>query len=301
MTAPGAASSLPAHGATAAFTIDGLRRLLAERFRSAGIELPELDARILVGHALSLDHAALAARGARKLDAAEIEAVAALTRRRLAREPVARIVGSKEFWTLQLSVTAATFVPRPETETVVEAALAVIAERHARTENLHIADLGTGSGALLLALLAELPNAIGVGTDLSPGALRIARGNAERSASRRADFVACDLAAALRGPFDLIVSNPPYIPSGEIAALAPDVRDFDPPRALDGGIDGLDIYRAIAATVPGLLKPHGSLVVELGAGQLPAVTALFSPAGLAPSPPRPDLGGVARALVATKR
>jgi release factor glutamine methyltransferase len=284
--------------AAAAITIANVRRLLAERFRGAGIESPELDARILVGHVLSLDHAALAAAGARRLDAGEIEAIVALARRRLAHEPVARIVGGKEFWSLWLSVNAATFVPRPETETVVEAALAVIG--NARRQNLRIADLGTGSGALLLALLTELPNAFGVGTDLSQGALRVARDNAVRLAPRRGEFVVCELAAALGGPFDLIVANPPYVPSGDIGTLAPDVGDFDPRMALDGGSDGLDCYRVIAATAPALLKPRGALVVEIGAGQSPAVIALFLAAGLAPSPPRTDLGGVARALVATK-
>jgi release factor glutamine methyltransferase len=300
MTAPDVNAGVLSRDAAAAFTIANARRLLAERFRHAGIESAELDARILVGHALSFDHAALAAAGARRLDAGEIEAIVALARRRLAHEPVARIVGSKEFWSLRLSVNAATFVPRPETETVVEAALAVIGAANARKQNLRIADLGTGSGALLLALLTELPNAFGVGTDLSQGALHVARDNAARLVPCRGDFVACDLAAAFGGPFDLIVANPPYIPSGDIGTLAPDVSDFDPRTALDGGSDGLDCYRAIAATTPALLKPGGVLVVELGAGQSPAVTALFLAAGLAPSPPRVDLGGVARALVATK-
>jgi release factor glutamine methyltransferase len=275
-----------------------MRRALTEQFRAAGLDSPELDARILVGHALSLDHAALAAAGARILDAKERAAIAALAARRLAREPVARIVGSKEFWSLQLRVDAATLVPRPETETVVEAALAAIDAGGARSRPLRIADLGTGSGALLLALLTELPNAFGVGTDTSSAALRTARDNAQRLRIARAVFVACDLGAPLARPFDLIVANPPYIASGDIAALAPEVRDYDPAAALDGGADGLDCYRAIAATAPALLGPAGALIVELGAGQVQAVTALFTAAGLAPSPPRVDLGGVPRALVA---
>ena len=150
----------------------------------------------------------------------------------------------------------------------------------------------------MLALLTELPNAIGIGTDTSLEALAVARDNAGRLGLSRAQFVACDMAAALGGPFDLIVSNPPYIASGAIAALAPEVRDFDPRPALDGGPDGLDFYRTIAASVPALLRPGGALVVELGAGQAEAVVALFSAVGLAPSPPRPDLGGVPRALLA---
>jgi release factor glutamine methyltransferase len=149
-----------------------------------------------------------------------------------------------------------------------------------------------------LALLTELPNAFGVGTDTSFGALRVARDNAQRLQLARAAFVACDMGGALLGPYDLIVANPPYIASGAIAALAPEVRDYDPRSALDGGADGLDCYRAIAATVPALLKPTGAVVVELGAGQAQAVTAVFSAAGLEPSAPRADLSGIPRALAA---
>jgi len=290
--------TVPAEG-VAALTIAGVRRALAEKFRAAGIDSPELAARILVGHALSLDHAGLAAGAVCALDTAARDAIAVLAQRRLAHEPVARIVGSKEFWNLRLRIDAATFTPRPETETVVEAALAAIGAADVRRQKLRVADLGTGSGALLLSLLTELPNAVGIGTDLSGDALRVARGNARRLGLHRANFAACDMAAALGGPFDLVVSNPPYIASGEIAALAPDVRDFDPRMALDGGADGLDCYRSIAATVPALLKPGGTLVVEIGAGQAPAVAALFSAAGLELWPPRTDLNGVARALIVT--
>ena len=151
-----------------ALTIAEMRRALAEKFRAAAIDSPELDARVLVGHALSLDHAALAAASERLLDTREQETIAEFARRRLAREPVARIVGNKEFWSLKLVLDSSTLVPRPETETVVEAALAAIEAEGPRTRALRVADLGTGSGALLLALLAELPNAFGVGTDIKP-------------------------------------------------------------------------------------------------------------------------------------
>jgi release factor glutamine methyltransferase len=285
----------------AALTAAGARHELATKFRAAGIDSPELDARILVGHALSLDHAALAASGARILVAAERDAIAALGHRRLAHEPVARIVGSKEFWSLQLTVDAATLVPRPETETVVEAALSVIDAGCARAQKLRIADLGTGSGALLLALLTELPNAVGIGTDTSSGALAVARDNARRLGLMRAAFASCDMAAALGGSFDLIVSNPPYIRSGDIVALAPEVRDFDPRPALDGGADGLDCYRTIAATAPALLKSGGALVVEVGIGQEHGVGTMLSMAGLALLPPRPDLQDVPRVLIARKK
>jgi release factor glutamine methyltransferase len=281
-------------------SVSAARRALTEQFRAAGLDSPELDARILVGHALALDHAALAAASARILSAEKRETIAAFADRRLAREPVARIVGSREFWSLKLRVGTTTLVPRPETETIVEAALAAIDAGGSRSRSLLIADLGTGSGALLLALLAELPNAFGVGTDKSVGALQIARQNAQRLQFRRAAFVACDMSAALGAPFDLIVSNPPYVASGDIAALAAEVRDYDPRSALDGGADGLDYYRAIAGTVPALLKAAGALVVELGAGQARAVTALLAAAGLETRPPRPDLHGVPRALLASK-
>lgn len=283
-----------------AVTVVAARRALADQFRTAGLDSPDLDARILIGHALWLDHAALAASGARVLDATERNKIATFAARRLAREPVARIVGSKEFWSLKLRIDSTTLVPRPETETVVETALAAIDADGARAQTLRIADLGTGSGALLLALLVELPNACGIGTDLSVGALRIARDNAQRLQLTRAVFAACDLGQALGGRFDLVVANPPYIASGGIAALAPEVRDYDPRSALDGGADGLGCYRAIAATTPALLKPGGALVVELGAGQAPAVTALFAAAGLEPSPPCADLHGVPRALLARR-
>jgi release factor glutamine methyltransferase len=292
------------HDGAKVLSVAAARRALTDQFRAAGLDSPELDARIIVGHALSLDRTVLAAAGARVLEAHEQHTIAALAERRLAREPVARIVGSKEFWSLQLRVDATTLVPRPETETVVEAALAAIDAGGSRHRALHIADLGTGSGALLLALLTELPNAFAVGTDTSSRALRVARNNAQCLQLARAAFVACDMGGALAGPYDLIVANPPYIASGDIAALAPEVRDYDPRSALDGGADGLDCYRAIATTVPALLRPAGAVVVELGAGQAQAVAALFSAAGLEPSLPRADLNGIPRALVAratTKR
>jgi release factor glutamine methyltransferase len=287
-------------GRETAADIAGARRIWTATFRDSGLDAPALDARILIGHALGLDHAALAASGGRGLSPAEQQAIARLAQRRLAGEPVARIVGVKEFWSLPLRVTAATLVPRPETETVVEAALAAVDAAGRRDRPLRIADIGTGSGAILLALLRELPNACGVGTDASFAALSVARDNAERLVPRRAAFVACDIVAALRGPFDLVVSNPPYIPGPAIETLPVEVRLFDPRGALDGGGDGLDCYRAIAATVPSLLASEGLVAVELGIGQAEPVADLFARAGLAPAPPRHDLNGVPRALVCEK-
>jgi release factor glutamine methyltransferase len=286
---------------TEARTVSAVRRLWTEKFRAAGIETPDLDARILLAHAIASDQTGLAAAGNRTLDAGEWDAIAGFAERRLRHEPVARIVGFKEFWSLRLQVDSTTLMPRPDTETVVEAALAEIGGAADRARKLRIADLGTGSGAILLALLSELPDAFGIGTDTSFGALRIAQRNARHLYQERAAFVACDLGAALAGSFDLIVANPPYIASSEIATLVPDVRDYDPRAALDGGPDGLDCYRAIAANIPRLLKPAGALVVELGAGQVAAVRTLFSQAGLAPACLRTDLSGTPRALVARRR
>jgi release factor glutamine methyltransferase len=277
------------------------RRTLAAKFRAANIESADLDARILIGHALGADQTALAADSARSVKPAEQAIIVAFAQRRLDHEPVARIVGQKEFWSLPLRLNSATLLPRPETETVVEAALAAIDAHGSRFPPHRIADLGTGSGALALALLSELPHAFAVGTDLSVDALVAARANSRRLGLDRAAFVACDMAQALRGPFDVIVSNPPYVASGDIAGLDPEVRVYDPRLGLDGGPDGLDAYRAIAATVPALLAPGGALVVELGLGQEEPVTALLAAAGLAPLPSRPDLNGVPRALVGVKR
>src|SRR5271155_1639093 len=201
-----------------------MRRSLAAKFRAAGIESADLDARILIGQALGADQTPLATDSARSINPAEQAIIDALAQRRLDREPIARIVGQKEFWSLPLRLNSATLVPRPETETVVEAALAAIDARGSCSLPLRIADLGPGSGALALALLSELPHAFAVGTDSSIDALVAARANARRLSLDRAAFVACDMAQALRGPFDVIVSNPPYIASGDIAGLDPEVR-----------------------------------------------------------------------------
>lgn len=277
-------------------TIAEARRALAEAFRKAGLDSPELEARLLVGHALGLDHTALAASADRVLSVTDESTIEKLRQRRLAREPIAHILGMQEFWSLPLRVTPATLVPRPDTETIVEAALAAVDESGPRTRTLRIADLGTGTGALLLALLSELPNAYGVATDMSMGALDVARSNAEQlGLVSRARFVRCDFGAALAGGFDLVVSNPPYIPSGDIAALSPEVQR-DPRSALDGGADGLACYRAIAADAKRLVAPGGNLVVELGIGQESAVADLVKKAGLFPLPAKPDLSGISRAL-----
>ena len=220
--------------------------MLAARLKSGSIESAELDARMLVGAGLGLDLTGMIRAAGRLLTPDESNRLESFARRRLAGEPVARIVGHKEFWGLPLNLSPATLVPRPDTETVVEMALQILRAGARANRPLRIADLGTGSGAILLALLSELPRANGVGTDISAEALQTASGNAARlGLSDRATFIACDYAGGLSGAFDLIVSNPPYIRSADINALAVEVRDHDPRTALDGGADGLDAYRAL--------------------------------------------------------
>ena len=278
-------------------TIAAVRQTLAEKFRQGGIDSADADARLLVAHVLGVDRAALIANSERALTAQETAAIERLAARRLKHEPVARIFGVKEFWSLPLHISEAVLVPRPETETVVEAALDFVGRGGLRMETLHILDIGTGSGALLLALLSELPHALGTGTDISAAALAIARANAERHGlASRCTFVNCDIAEGVSGPFDLIVCNPPYVAHGDIAALASEVRDYDPAVALDGGADGLDGYRAVAAEARRLLAAGGRLILELGAGQEQAVCALFTKAGLTPGAIRRDLAGIPRAL-----
>lgn len=275
-------------------TLARARRVFAQALRESGSESADVDARALCAQALGLSQTALIAAADEPLLAVQdIGALEAALARRLAHEPVARIVGRKEFWSLDFDVGPATLVPRPETETVVATAL----EGCDRAAPLRIADLGTGSGALALALLSELPNATAVATDIEPQALMTARATARRlGLAGRVVFVACDYARALRGPFDLVVSNPPYIPRRDIAGLEADVRDYDPVRALDGGADGLDAYRAIAASVAPLLCDRGRLIVELGIGQADAVKAIFAAQGLACAALRQDIAGIPRAL-----
>jgi release factor glutamine methyltransferase len=287
-------------GLKAGDTLAAACELTARLFRAAGIESAKADARILAGHALGLDRAALLAQRDRLLEAREIDAISSRAARRLKREPVSRIVGYREFWNLRLAIDPAVLDPRPETETLVEAALDWVTQSGRRREKLRVLDIGTGSGALLLALLAELPNAVATGSDKSAAAVDVAMANADRLGFRaRCSFVVCDIADALPGPFDLIVSNPPYISTGEIASLAPEVRNFDPHLALDGGEDGLEAYRAVARQSRRLLAPNGRLIVELGQGLEPMVASVLSGAGLnVAGPARNDLAGIARALAA---
>jgi release factor glutamine methyltransferase len=273
---------------------------VAARFTAAGIATPALDARVIIANALRIDAGALFARPDEPLGdgAARVAASAA---RRLAGEPVARILGRREFWGLMFELSPLTLVPRPETETLVSATLAWCRRTGRGRGPLSLLDLGTGSGAILVALLSELPAAHGVGVDIAPEALVTARRNAARhGVAPRAAFLAGRWTAPLKGPFDIVVANPPYVTTSDILTLAPEVKDHDPVAALDGGHDGLEAYRAIAAGLAGQLEEGGMVALEVGQGQAAAVSALLEQIGLAHIETVHDLSGIRRVVVATR-
>ena len=266
-----------------------------QRLRGAAIEAPRLEARRLLAHVLNKSEEALLRDPRAPVPADQAQQFAALLARRVAHEPFAYLTGRVGFWTLDLEVSPATLIPRADSESLVEAALEACSDKGAA---LHVLDLGTGTGALLLAVLSELPTASGVGVDLKPEATALAARNAARlGLAERARFLAGDWAAALAGRFDLVLCNPPYIESAVIAGLMPEVARHEPASALDGGADGLDAYRRIVADLPRLLAARGAAVLELGQGQQAAVEALGRAAGFTPEACRADLGGVPRALV----
>jgi release factor glutamine methyltransferase len=270
------------------------RARAADALAARGIETAALDARILVEEALGLTATDLALHGGEPVGQAGAERLASYLARRSSGEPVARIIGAWEFWGLPFGLSPETLVPRPDTETLVEAALGLGLPPGGPRRLL---DLGTGSGCILVALLSEWPRARGLGLDRSHGALVTARANAARNGvSDRAAFVAGDWAAALAGPFDVVVANPPYIAGPVIAGLAEEVRAHDPRLALDGGPDGLDAYRAILAQVPPLLAPGGHLLVEIGYDQEEALRRLAAAHGLS-AQVRRDLAGHPRVVV----
>jgi release factor glutamine methyltransferase len=251
-----------------------------------------LDARILLAHVMKRGANDLALLDDQAIDETAERLALTLLERRIRGEPVARIVGSKEFWGLDFIVSKDTLVPRPDTETVVEAALAIVR----RDAPISILDLGTGSGAILLALLSELPQARGVGTDMSGGAIDVARSNANHlGLGERVSFVASDWASAIDARFDLVVSNPPYIATAAIATLMVDVRDFDPHLALDGGADGLAAYRTILEELPRLLSSEAVTLLEIGFDQADALRNLSAAAGFQ-SRLHFDLGGMPRVV-----
>ncbi len=214
--------------------------------------------------------------------------------RRLAREPLALIIGRREFWSLDFVVSTATLIPRPDSETVIEAALAAFADR---TPPRRVLDFGTGTGCLLLAALTEFPAAFGIGVDRSAAAASVAAHNAARlGMADRAAFLCGDWAGALDGQFDLILCNPPYIPSSELSGLMPEVALYEPRAALDGGSDGFSAYRQLVPNLGSLLGPDGVAVLELGSGQADRVATLAREAGFSTTP-RLDLSGIVRVLV----
>ncbi len=262
---------------------------ITSRLAEAGIEEPRREARLLLAAAQGVN-----AAGLLLLDEVDRARFQPLVARRAAREPLAYILGRKEFWGLNFAVSPATLIPRPDTETLVEAVLAL------GTAPARVLDLGTGTGCLLLAVLSEFPAAFGVGVDISPEAAALAADNAQAlGLAGRAAFCVSDWAAALDGTFDLVLSNPPYIPSADIVGLMPEVADFEPGSALDGGADGLAAYRALFATLPRLLAENGAAVLELGVGQAQDVAVLAEQAGFTTTT-RTDLGGVERAIILTR-
>ncbi|MCP4329155.1 MAG: peptide chain release factor N(5)-glutamine methyltransferase [Alphaproteobacteria bacterium] len=280
----------------AAVTVDRALRRGADRLAALGIDDPRREARLLLSAALDTAPATLLRRPQHRLAPEIAQTFESLLDRRAGREPISQIMGRREFWSLEFAVTPEILTPRPDSETVVEAALAAIDDHDMP---LRILDLGTGSGCLLLALLSELPRSRGVGVDISMPACRVAAGNASAlGMSDRAKFVADDWGNSLAGPFDLIVANPPYIPSADIAGLMPEVRDHEPRAALDGGDDGLTAYRRLLPFARSLLSPAGSFLVEIGAGQADRVDGLLRAADLEPGPRYRDLAGIDRVLSA---
>lgn len=260
----------------------------------AGVDLPNLEARLLVGHGLGLTAAHVFAHPERPLAPAAAAAVRDLAERRCSGEPLAYIVGEREFWSLPFKVSPDVLIPRPDTEHLVETALALTLSARQR---LRILDLGTGSGCILLALLSERPTAWGIGIDRSEGAIRIARENARRlGLDARCGFVRADWGSATAGTFDLLIVNPPYIDDTDFPKLPRDVRCFEPTIALRGGADGLAAFRTIAADVRRLMTAEGRAVVEIGDGQARQVAALFEAAGLRPVALVRDLSGRERCV-----
>ena len=264
---------------------------------AGGIDTPRLDAVLLVAHAAGWSTDTVRANPAKPLAPDAEGRLMTLLRKRVEdRVPVSRLLGTREFWSLPFKLSSATLDPRPDSETLIEA---VVRNTQPRGSALKVVDLGTGSGCLLLSILSEFPQARGIGTDLSADAIATARENATAlGLADRASFAVGDGFAGHDGPFDWIVSNPPYVPTAEIRDLAPEVRDHDPRLALDGGPDGLDVYRAFAPQIAARLAPGGKAALEFGDGQADAVKDIFSSAGVSSCEIARDLGGRARVIVA---
>jgi release factor glutamine methyltransferase len=279
-----------------------LLRRGAARLEGAGIDTPRLDAETLLAAALGLERLELLLTLDRRLGPEQVKIFDGFLDRRCLREPLSQILGRREFWSLDFRVTADTLTPRPDSETLIEAALAWLDRNGlSRQASLRILDLGTGSGCLLLALLSELPNSFGVGVDRSLAALHVARENAFRlGLANQAGFILGDWASAIGGGrgFDIILSNPPYISSADIAKLGPEVCQFEPLAALEGGADGLAAYRQLAPEFKRLLNPEGAVFLEIGAGQASDVMTILKVSGGCHGVSHKDLSGLERCIEA---
>jgi release factor glutamine methyltransferase len=277
----------------------------ASQLQRAGIDQPGNDARRLAAAVLGLSAAQLISQPERQLSPQQLARLERCIARRRNREPVSRILGEREFYGRSFAISPATLDPRPDSETLIEAALERVFREGWGAAPLRILDVGTGSGCLLLTLLCELPNAVGIGTDISDAALEVARSNARRlGVERRAQWMVGDALAGISGRFELLVSNPPYVRSGDIAGLEAEVRCFDPWSALDGGADGLDIVRRLIVGIP-CIVPNGWIVLEMGHDQADAVADLLgsrqSPLKLADIEFCQDVTGKRRCVAARTR
>ena len=277
------------------WTVESVVRWAMDDFRARGISTARLDAELLVAHALATTRIQLVIDARRTLDAAELERLRDLVRRRRAHEPIAYILGAREFYGRVFRVDKRVLVPRPDTEVLVDVGLE-------RTRNVSMStralDLCTGSGCVAITLARERPTSFVVGSDISDDALALARENALRLGAYNVALRSGDLFSALPRTcrFDLVTSNPPYIPSGEIASLPPDIRGFEPRTAIDGGTDGLATLRRIVEGAPAGLVPGGALAVEVGEGQARAVVSMFEAAGFQGIEVRRDYGGIERVV-----
>ncbi|WP_028467047.1 peptide chain release factor N(5)-glutamine methyltransferase [Nisaea denitrificans] len=275
-------------------TIGALLQAATQRLTAEGNDSPRLDARLLLAHALGVE-GRLHGREDDSVTAEERTFFGAFLARRIGGEPVSRILGSREFWSLEFDLSPATLDPRPDSETLIDALLELHPDRD---RAYRILDLGTGTGCLLLAALSEFPNAEGVGVDIDADCVQVARQNAEKlSLSSRARMIRSRWADNVNGPFDIVLSNPPYIPTPDIASLQSEVKIHDPMQALDGGPDGLTAYRNIAECLPSLLGEDGLAALEFGEGQGPAISRIVEASGLIVEGFRNDLAGIERCIL----
>lgn len=278
------------------WTIGSLVKWATDDFRTRGIENPRLDAELIVGHALGIDRMRVIVDAGRPLEGVELAKLRELVKRRRSHEPMAYLLGAREFYGLRFRVDGRVLVPRPDTETLVDVALGRTRER---SMSMRLLDLCTGSGCVAIAIAKQRPTARVFATDLSPDAIAVARDNAHRLGAHRIAFLEGDLFAPVLGGnhrFDIVTANPPYIASDEIPTLQPDIREFEPKLALDGGADGLDLVRRIVRGAPEVLAPGGVLAMEIGAGQAPATAELMSAGGFTDVRADRDLGRIERVV-----